>query len=115
MQLQHTVAHSGDMRFSKIEQVLVEAGFDLSIFKCQAEKELAARELDRLAKTKLVKYFRVSPAWIIGSDGPFIGHDGLTKLTQAVKIGSRLGKDVSSWPQQFTSVEVIGMLPSLFN
>lgn len=100
---------------SRVDRSLVAAGFDLTLFKCQAEKELALRELDRLAETKLVKRFGVSPAWIIGTSGPFIGHDGVTKLTHAFEIGSRLGKDVDNWPKHFTSVEVIRMIPGLHN
>lgn len=113
MQLQHTVAHSGNTRLSRIEQVLVEAGFDLSLFKCEAEKELAWREIDRVSETQLVKRFGVTPAWIIGDSGEFIGRSGVRKLTHAFKLGREIGDDTTEWMVHLSSNEVLEMLPRL--
>ncbi len=116
MQLLHQVsAYSGISRLSHEDRVLVEAGFNLELFKCEAEKRLAVRELPRVTETKLVKHFGVSPAWIIGDSGPFIGENGVEKLTQAFELGRQLGINTADWIVHFTSVEVIEMLPKLYN
>jgi hypothetical protein len=113
MQLQHTVAHSGDTRFSRIEQLLVEAGFDLSLFQCEAEMQLAAREINRVTETELVKRFGATPAWIIGDSGPFIGYNGVKKLTRAFELGRQLAIDTTKWIEHLSANEVLDLLPHL--
>lgn len=109
MHLQHSVACSGDSRLPRTEQKLVESGFDLNLFKCPAERELAVRELDRIENSLLVKRFGMTPAWIIGDSGPFIRANGLQKLIEAFELGEKLGIDTILWMVEYTSVEVINL------
>lgn len=111
--LHHPVSHSGRVEFRGARRALVEAGFDLKLFKCDAEIELAAREIDRVAGTELVTHFGATPAWIIGDRGPFIGRNGIVHLTRAFELGRQLCLDTVEWMVHLTSVEVIEMLPML--
>lgn len=111
--LHHPVSYSGRVEFRGAHRVLIEAGFDLKLFKCDAEIELAAREIDRVAETELVTHFGATPAWIIGNSGPFIGRNGVDKLTRAFELGRQLALDTVEWMILLTSSEVLEMLPRL--
>lgn len=109
----------GQKGFWEARLALSSWGFDLSIFRSEAEIQFAAHyvadlvvdspEFERLA------LLGVTPAWIIGSNGPFIGIDGMKKLATAFELGKQIGKDTSIWIEHLTSVEVIKMLPRLYN
>ncbi|OGL69847.1 hypothetical protein A3C09_01535 [Candidatus Uhrbacteria bacterium RIFCSPHIGHO2_02_FULL_47_44] len=108
------IAQSGkSSRLTQLELTLVEAGFDLDLFKCEAEMEFAEREIDRVSETWLVKRFGVTPAWIIGDNGEFIGRNGVRKLTRAFKLGHVIGMNTSEWMVHLSSNEVIALLPLL--
>ncbi|MCX6715352.1 MAG: hypothetical protein NTX72_06090 [Candidatus Uhrbacteria bacterium] len=111
--LHQPVSLSGRVEFRGARRALIEAGFDLNLFKCEAEIELAVREIDRVSETELVTHFGATPAWVIGDRGPFIGRNGVLNLIRAFELGRQLCLDTVEWMIHLTSVEVIDMLPML--
>lgn len=95
------------------QEMLIEAGFDLTLFKSWVEIQLAAREIDRITETDLVKRFGVKPAWMIGENGPWIGNGGHSKLIRAFELGQKLCMVTIDWMVHLTAPEVIDMLPML--
>ena len=112
------IRRSGRKSFATARQQLIGWGFDLNLFRCEEEIQFAAHFVEDTivdSEFQLVQRFGVPPAWIMGDHGPFLGDDGLEKLAMAFELGKQLGLNTTSWLTRHTSVEVIKMLPSLYN
>lgn len=119
MHIQEYVRRSGRKGHHVSRRLLVEWGFDLRLFKCEEEIQFATHYIEdhiiESVEFELLKRFGVTPAWIIGDNGPFVGEDGMKKLIQAFELGQHLNINTSNWLVHHTSVEVIKMLPKLYN